>query len=99
MHPYTRGQADAVAEREMEEAAAREAERERMMQPNSGGVSNEDDMAFGGFTSEENDARYGSGSAGAGGGVPAGAVGGRPPAPGYGRNFFADSEEVRSCGV
>lgn len=93
----------------MEEAAAREAEREAererdvMMQPNGGGVSIEDEMAFGGFTSEENDRRYASAGsaasagAGAGGGGAAGKVGGRPPAPGYGRNFFADSEEeVRS---
>eukprot|EP00903_Cladosiphon_okamuranus_P020075 g18441.t1 len=99
-------EADALAEREMEEAAARERERERerMMQPHGGGVSIEDGMALDGFTSEEDDRRYGSAgsaaSAGAvggdGGGVPAGPVGGRPPALGYGRNFFADSEEEDS---
>lgn len=96
-------QADAIAEREMEEAAAAAAARElEMMQDEAAGggaTSFDNEMAFGGdFTSEESD-RYGPPSSSAGVGVGAGAakvVTGRPPAPGYGRNFFAESEEVRT---
>ncbi|CAM9399954.1 unnamed protein product, partial [Pylaiella littoralis] len=95
--------AAAAAAAEAAAAAAAAARDLEMMQDEVGGggaSSFDNEMAFGGgFTSEDSDRCAPPSSSspavggGGGGGGAAKVVTGRPPAPGYGRNFFADSEE------